>query len=272
MRFWFAAMLATFAASSFGSQTDSWAKAGQFPQFRDLSGLPGSGFGVLVDGTPSINGAMALSTPIGFSLGNGIFDIGGASRSFDNQPEFINTKTSNRLSSDGTGQGIVGVHTPLGNFSATFEVISSDFDQVYNGQLQLPLKWDKGGVSIGCQNVTNRHEAAAQDNPGEADLSRSFYAVATYEFADHDYVSLGKGDVRFRGVFGNVSALVCPRVKATTEYDTFGFGQHGVHDLGRLHAGAPRHNRLELRILRLATGSVDSTSREGWCYGLPEDR
>ena len=231
MRLWFAAAFAISGSLCF-SQTDPWLRAGQFPQFRDLSGLPGAGFGLLVDGTPSINGAMAFSTPIGFSMGNGIFDIGVASRSYDNSPEFINTSSNGRRPSDGTAQGIVGVRTPLGDFSATYEVISSKFDQVYNAQLQLPLKWDKGGVSIGMQNVTDRHEAAGQDQPGEANLSRSIFAVGTWEFAPHDYVSLGKGDVRYRGVFGNVSVLALPRVKLTTEYDIFGFNSGVAYSFG----------------------------------------
>src|SRR5579885_55373 len=41
---------------------------GRFPETREMSGLPGGSFGVLPDGTPSFRGAMALSTPIAYSL------------------------------------------------------------------------------------------------------------------------------------------------------------------------------------------------------------
>src|SRR5579863_5468349 len=42
----------------------------EYPAFRTISGLPGGGFGVTPDGVPSFNGAMAFSTPIGYSLSN----------------------------------------------------------------------------------------------------------------------------------------------------------------------------------------------------------
>ena len=211
---------------------DGWIKAGQFPQFRDLSGLPGAGFGVLSDGTPSINGAMAISTPIGFSLGNGIFDGGLCSRSIDNQPMFINLSTRSHLPSSGRAVAMAGVHTPIGNLTGSFEVLSAIFDQVYNAQLQLPLNWDKGGVSIGVQNFMNRGNAAAVGQPGEHNLSRSLFAVGTFEFAPHDYISLGEGNVRWRGTFGNISIEPLPRMKLTTEYDTFGFNSGAAYSFG----------------------------------------
>ena len=111
-------------------------------------------------------------------------------------------------------------------------MLSADLDQVYNLELQLPVNWDKGGFAIGVQNLTNRHEAAADMNPGENGLSRSYFAVGTYEFSPHDYVSLGWGDVRFKGPFGNVSVLAAPHVKVTTEYDTFGFNSGVAYSFG----------------------------------------
>jgi hypothetical protein len=230
MKAWSAALLAACASIA---SADPWNNAGQFPHFRDVSGLPGCGFGLLVSGLPSINGALSLSTPIGFAMGHDTFDIGGAARSSDLQPMFPNFTSSTHLPSTGQGYGIVGVTIPnLGNLSATYEVLSSELDQCYNAQLQLPLKWDKGGVSIGCQNITDRHNAAAQGLPGEANLSRSIFGVATYEFSKNDYVSLGYGDVRFKGPFGNVSVLAAPRLKLTTEYDTFGFNSGVAYSFG----------------------------------------
>lgn len=211
---------------------DPFLGAEQFPQFRDVSGLPGDGFGLLVDGTPSINGAMALATPIAFSLGNGIFNIGGSTRSFDSAPQFPNLSSSDPNPSSSKLQGMAGVHTPIGNLSGTFEVLSAELDQVYNFELQLPLNWDKGGVAFGVQNLTGRHEAAAAFSPGENAQSRSYFAVSTYEFLPNDYVSLGYGDVRFRGPFGNVSVLAAPRLKVTTEYDTFSFNTGVAYSFG----------------------------------------
>ncbi|HWD41454.1 MAG TPA: hypothetical protein VG944_21600 [Fimbriimonas sp.] len=233
MRAWIVASLLALAPAVF-AQSDPINRAGQFPQFRDLSGLPGGGFGVTPEGLPSIRGALALSTPIGFSLGNGIFDIAFASRSYDNSPQFINTGTAGRRRSDGTGQGLIGVQTPLGLFTAGYELISSKLDQTYNAQLQLPLAWKKAGISLGCQNVTNRPEAAGDHVAGEDGMSRSFYAAGTYEVADGDYLTLGVGNVRFKGVFGSACAMITPQVKGMLEYDTISWNTGVAWSLGRL--------------------------------------
>src|SRR5476649_56264 len=42
----------------------------QYPQFRSQAALPGGGYGVRPDGMPAFDGAMAFSTPIGYSLSN----------------------------------------------------------------------------------------------------------------------------------------------------------------------------------------------------------
>src|SRR5579862_3477460 len=129
MRSWmvFAVLLAAQAACA-------QSNLGKYFQLRDMSGLPGGCFGLTVDGVPSIKGAMAFSTPIGFSLGSGVYDAGVASKSRDNAPRFINTHSGVNNNSDGTGQFMAGLGTPFGNFTGTIEVVSSELDQLYNAQ------------------------------------------------------------------------------------------------------------------------------------------
>jgi hypothetical protein len=199
-------------------------------QLRDMSGLSGSEFGVTYLGVPSIWGAMAFSTPIGFSLGSGVFDVGANSKSRDNLPRPINFHEGANNKSDGTAQFMAGLGTPIGNFTGTLEVVSSAFDQVYNGQWQLPLHLKNAGVSVGCQNITDRHESA----PGFTGTNRSYFGVGTYQFAHGDYISLGVGSARFKGGFGSICGMITPRLKGLVEYDTFGYNPGLGYSFGKV--------------------------------------
>jgi len=230
------------------AQVDPWNFAGQFPHFRDLSGLPGAGFGVTAKGLPSIEGAMAISTPIGFSLADGYFDIGLSCRSVDNTPRFFQFSSPGNDISSGTGQIMGGFKTPIGTLTISLEVLSSELDSVANAQLQLPIHWDKGGVSVGIQNIWNRPEAASDYVSGETDLSRSYFAVATYELAKGSFLSLGDGDVRFRGVFGSVSAMPAKRFKVLAEYDTFGWNPGVAYSLGQIPNLGTHYDKNEATV------------------------
>jgi len=186
------------------------------------------------DGTPSINGAMAFSTPIGFSMKGGTFDIGLSDRSRNSAPQMVNFRTGSNNPSDSTGQIQFGLGTPAGNFTLSYMVLSSEFDQAYNAQWQLPLKLKNAGVSVGVQNLTNRPLSAGDKLPGQFDYALSLYAVGTYEVAPNDWVSLGYGDVRFKGPFGNASALVAPRLKATLEWDSISWNYGLGYSFGHI--------------------------------------
>jgi hypothetical protein len=247
MRLW--ALVAVAGLSAVGqAQVDPWNFRGQFPQFRDLSGLPGSGFGVNAKGLPSIRGAMALSTPIGFSLGSGLIDVGISSRSVNSRPQFFNLGRGGNVNSDGTLQVMAGLGTPIGTFTGSFEVVSTALDSVLNLQYQLPLKLEGAGVSIGVQNLANRPHAASDRVVGEDDLSRSYFAVGSYEFSPGNWVSLGLGDVRFKGVFGSVSVMAAERLKVMTEYDTFGWNTGVAYSLGRIPNIGDRFDRGEVTV------------------------
>ena len=60
-----------------------------YPQFRDLSGLAGAGFGVTRDGHVGFNGAYSLTTPIGHGLRGGEYVFGLGNRSADKKLRMI---------------------------------------------------------------------------------------------------------------------------------------------------------------------------------------
>jgi hypothetical protein len=230
------------------AQVDPWNFPGQFPHFRDLSGLPGAGFGVTVQGLPSIEGAMAISTPIGFSLANGYFDIGISARSVDNRPDFFQLSSTTDDIGSGTAQVMGGFRTPIGTLTVSLQVLSRELDSVASAQLQLPIRWDHGGVSVGVQNIWNRPEAASQGVAGANDLSRSFFVVSTYEFSKGDFVTIGKGDVRFQGVFGSVSVMPAKRFKLLAEYDTFGWNPAIAYSLGQIPNLGSHYDKNEATV------------------------
>ncbi len=89
MRRFIPALLLSGLAAACCAQSDLIGK-NQYPQFRTLSGLSGCGYGVLLDGTPSFDGAMALSTPIAQSLSAGRIAIGAGDTSSTWYPRFLN--------------------------------------------------------------------------------------------------------------------------------------------------------------------------------------
>lgn len=70
------------ARQSAGAQGDPTIGPGQFPQFRNLSGLSGGGYGVDSQGYSSLSGPTAFSTPIAHVLGRGHFRLELAKASF----------------------------------------------------------------------------------------------------------------------------------------------------------------------------------------------
>lgn len=244
-------LLAFLSVAAVGWSQVPFQGRGTFPQFRDLSGLPGSGFGITVDGSPGLQGAIALSTPVGFSLSRGHAAIGAGVRSTDGKIRWINT--SNRAggyASDGTGQAMVGFSAARWG-AATFSgmVLSSALDNAFNAQWQLPLSSQRFGFSLGCQNLWNRPNAAGEGVPGDNAGSRSYYAVGTYEIRDGAFLTLGKGDVRFRGLFGSACANMGPSNKALVEYDDFGWNFAVAHSLRVMPTAKEPFDRVEATLM-----------------------
>lgn len=213
---------------------------GTYPQFRSMSGLPGSGYGVMADGSLNPMGAWSLSSPIAYSLQPWQFVLGFGTMSPNLSPRFLDSSTS-ESTSNGTAQMTIGA--PIGKFGQgtyTVMILSGKLDNAGNftwtppGQ-NGPLKFGIGVQDVGAGGGTQGEDKNHND-PGN---SRSWYAVGTWEGPNGLHASLGTGSNRFKGAFGNVSANLSPRAKAVLEYDAFNWNAGIGYDLGRL-GSSPR--------------------------------
>lgn len=201
--------------------------AGQYPQFRTLSGLPGGGFGIRPDGTPGFDGAMGFSTPVGYSL-----DHWHVSGDLANTSDYLFFRlphvTGNNSFTHSLGKlaGMVGV--PLGKFgalTASYMIVSSIFDHAVSLQYSPPFHADGFGIGFGVQDIRGTRGSGAPGAPGGNGTSRSFYGVVTKQFPHGIYASAGWGSVRFNKGFFNASGLVEKEIKLMVEHDGFNFNE-----------------------------------------------
>lgn len=206
----------------------------QYPQFRSMSGLPGSGFPVGQSGLPDYNGALSLSTPIAYSLSGWSFVAGLGSLSFDTRLTSPFGKGGQKRN-NGTAQMMVGV--PLGSagdLTVGYMVLSSVGDGAFNFQWTPGRQEGKFRYAFGIQDISGGGGSAGEQHPLDGETSRSFFGVATYMIDPRTHVSLGTGTARFRPLYGNVSTTVALNLKATLEYDAFNWNFGVAYRLGAL--------------------------------------
>lgn len=196
----------------------------QYPQFRNLSGLAGGGFGTDEQGHRSLTGPTAFSTPTAYVLGHDSFFFANGGMSY--RGAFA--VDENRV--NGTLVGMYG-HT-FGQFNIAFTdfIKSYAFDQVYNLQVGLiPVHKNRLGVSIGVQDGEGRGGSAGAGLPADRNSSQSIFGVFTYPVDVRSgrplYVSAGLGTHRFGNGFGSASYWIGGPLRAYLEYDGFGFNQ-----------------------------------------------
>ena len=228
---------------------------GEFPQFRSMSGLPASGYGVTADGRIAALGAWSISTPVAYSLQPWQFAVGFGSLSPNNSPRFLDT-SSGESKGNGTAQFTVGL--PVGKFGQatyTFMVLSGKLDNA--GNLTWTPPGQRGPVTfgVGVQDIGGGGGTQGE-GPGGLDPgnSRSYFIVGTYQGPQGLHVSLGKGSERFQRVFGNVSANLTPSLKAVVEHDGFNWNAGLGFDFGKLgqspRAGAELGASMFLGVIR----------------------
>ncbi len=220
-----------------------------YPHYRGMSGLAGGGFGVRPDGSTGMDGAMAISTPIGFSLRDWHGSLGASSLSYSKSFTGINIfKRSNNFHSGGVADAIFGYGGNWGAVTLSYELLSTVLDHAINFQYELPLQSSTYGVSVGAQDIQS-HGGALGENvapAGSNTKSRSLFVVGTALVTKGLYVSLGKGDFRFKkGVFGNASYGLTPRVKLVGEYDTFTWNYSVAYGLGKIPGLKPYGRSIE---------------------------
>lgn len=217
---WALLLLFTFSPSRALTQKDPFTGTNQFPQYRNLSGLAGGGYGVDEDGYPSLTGPTAFSTPVAHVLGHGRFWLAGAKTSFDSKPALINKATN------GTGVLTFGFTLDRFNIALTDLFKSADLDQAYNAQIQYVFgRKARWAASFGVQDWNGNGGAAGTSIRGDRLTSRSIFGVVTYRAdtgATPFYLSAGIGRHRFGRLFGSASYQFVKPVRLWLEDDGYG--------------------------------------------------
>lgn len=195
----------------------------QFPQYRQLSGLAGGGYGLNFDGRSSLDGPTAFSTPIAYVLGHDEFRLATTSESFNSAPAFgIGVSNGKALISHG--------HT-FGQFNIMASDVfkSHDLDQAYSLQAGIiPLHHERFGFSIGVQDILGQGGSAGNGLPTDRHSSQSVFAVTTYRIDTQRrpiYISAGIGTRRFGKSFKSASYQFLKPLRGWVEYDGFGFNE-----------------------------------------------
>jgi hypothetical protein len=222
-------------------------KEGQYPQYRTVSGLSGGGFGVLPDGRVNFKGAMALSTPIAYSLRQDNYVIVTASTSYDKNFRFIRDDLDINIEANGTFALLLGFTTPFGDITYTWSLLSGVLDGVTH--LQWTPNKQKGPIryAIGVQDLFGDGGSKADSIPGKDSLSRSLYAVVTTEFSPGLYASIGTGERRFRGHFVNLSYNINPKIKLLAEYEGAKYN-YGIAFANTIKSGPNKSSSIQIYV------------------------
>lgn len=239
MRFAFFLVAAALATVSFAQEPLTG--LGQFPEWRTLSGLPGGGFGVKADGTPSLRGAFALSSPIAYSLGNRHVALGISNVSFDHQ---LRLPARSQGNSNGTMWAMLGLGgESWGDLTVGGTIISIPHGfpgrNALNLQYTPPVHVGPVKFGVGMQDVTGNAGSSGEalENKIGRGHSNSAFAVATADLGNGVFLSAGTGTQRFRRSFVNGSASVTDRFKVFLEHDGFNFNYGVATELGPLLGG-----------------------------------
>jgi hypothetical protein len=237
------------------AQDDPTVGVNRFPQFRNLSGLAGGGYGVNAQGYRSLDGPVALSTPVAYVLGRSQFRIGTARAAFKTEPRFYRAANGTSIFTYG--------HT-LGRFnvSITDMILSGAADEAVNVQAQYISS--PGALwtgSMGLQDVGGGGGSSGENMPGDTRQSRSFFAVATYRWdtgREPVFISLGSGTKRFRQSFASASTQVLKPLRIWVEHDGFGVNAGGLLTLnsGRKHSAVEWNFLYGMMKLKYAVGSI----------------
>lgn len=196
----------------------------RFPQFRGLSGLGCSGYGLDADGRMSLDGPVAFSIPVAHTLGHNQVRIGRSVISGNhNAPKVFSSGETN-----GNATGMITAGITLGTFNvmASDLFLSSKGDQVFCAQVQaLPREGEKIIWAIGCQDMRGGGGSSGTGVAGDDRRSRSLYGTITTPVGNPDrpmYLTAGLGTRRFKNGFAGASYKVARPVRLFAEYDSFG--------------------------------------------------
>jgi len=209
--------IALFASTAFAQFSD----AGMYPEFRQVSALPGGGFPVTPEGHVMTSGALAFSSPIAYSLAGWTFALGAGLNAKTTSPVFPTLKDDDQWGM--TAFGMMGVQLPFGRLTFGGMVLSRVGNNVANGLFTPDTKTGNWSFGIGVQDFKGKGGSAAEGVPGAKDSSSSSFVVTTVDLKNGAYVSGGIGLRRFGKGFGSISKQLNDRLTATFEYDSFQF-------------------------------------------------
>lgn len=221
------ALITASIAGSAAAQHNPFLGKDEFPQFRQLSGLSGGGYGLDLDGWGSLSGATAFSTPIGIALGHDQFRLTGNETYYSSSQ--INFPRGSNPFATGKASFMYGHTFGQFNLAYSYFVKSDKGDASTNLQLSyVPKNPNEPALSVGVQDIVGHGGAAGTGIPGDTDLSRSLFAAATYSFPVGGtplYVSGGWGTRRFDKGFASASYQLFGPLRLWGEYDGFGLNE-----------------------------------------------
>jgi hypothetical protein len=203
------------------SAQESFAGKGRYPQTRSLSGLAGGGAAVLPNGAPSIRGALALSTPIGYTLSPRCAVLTGGTTSADGSLRWFDGEVATN-GSNGTAALIFGV--ALGAVDLGLSLVQTSRlaeDRVVNVQA-TPVRSGRVGVSLGVQDLLDE----TVTTPDYRESAQTLFVAATYS-TQGLHATVGAGTRRFEAGFASLSAPLARGARGVVEHDGFGWN-YGV--------------------------------------------
>jgi len=208
----------------------------QYPQFRTTSGLPASGFTLGTDGKPSAQGVIAISIPVAYSLGQGVW-VGGLHFTASNMqfrfPRFDSKESD--FNGNGTAWLMTGLGGRWGNLTASAMVLSSKLDNAFNFEYTPPSQKGPLTFGLGVQDVAGNGGTSGQAiDDVHAGNSRSYFACGTWQARKDVYVTAGWGTNRFRFGFAGASWNLDPRWSLTVEHDGYNFNGGVAYRVGKL--------------------------------------
>jgi len=201
----------------------------EYPQFRALGGLPGTGVAVGDNRKPGFRGALTYNTPVAFSLGHLKGALAASSVSNDRSLKWFDTDGRETDRGNGTGAVLLGYELGRYNFTGSLMFLSSIGDNVFNLHFEVPKRvnldiYEEKFVTfgLGIQDIVGDGGFRPENDPKGDGNSRSVYGVATAKFMEDAYVSAGIGSGRFKRGFLSASYGFKRWVKAFAEHDGFG--------------------------------------------------
>lgn len=205
------------------TQRDPFLGSNQYPQYRNVSGLGGGGYGLDSKGYGSLEGPTAFSTPLAYTLGHDQFRFAVQEMSFDSGFRAGFGQVN--------GSGLVAYGHTFGNVNVAFSdlFLSRHLDQGLNLQVQfIPTNRSRWSSSVGVQDVVGHGGNSGENVPGNTTSTRSAFAAFTYRADTRRrpvFLTVGMGTERFRQGFSSVSYQLYGPIRTWIEYDGYGFNE-----------------------------------------------